>query len=257
MKILVAAHKPYQMPADQLYQPVMVGSALHEDIPAGYVPDNTGQNMSDMNPFYNELTALYWAKYNLQDEDIIGLMHYRRYFGRKASHDLNDILTENDIRTALASADVLLPKPRNYYIESQKNHYFNAHNHEPYLVMREVIEEKYPTYLAAFDMMSDSKKAHLFNMSIMRQADFQAYTDFMFEVLREVEARIPYQDYEGQERRVFGFLSERLMDTWVYTQNKGVAEFALVTTEKTNWVDKGTQFLKRKFFKNADKKVHF
>lgn len=257
MKILVAAHKPYQMPVDKLYQPVMVGAALHEDIPAGYVPDNTGQNMSDMNPFYNELTALYWAKYNLQDEDIIGLMHYRRYFGRKASHDLRDILTESDIREALASADVLLPKQRNYYIESQKDHYFNAHNHEPYLVMREVIEEKYPTYLAAFDAMGASKKAHLFNMSIMRQADFQAYTDFMFGVLQEVEARIPYRDYEGQERRVFGFLSERLMDTWVNTQNKRVAEFALVTTEKTNWVDKVTQFLKRKFFKNANKKVHF
>ncbi|MGL5688307.1 MAG: DUF4422 domain-containing protein, partial [Weissella cibaria] len=31
----------------------------------------------------------------------------------------------------------------------------------------------------------------------------------------------------------------------------------LVTTEKTNWLDKGTQFLKRKFFKSANKKVHF
>ena len=101
MKILVAVHKPYQMPKDQTYLPVMVGAALQEGYPANYTPDNTGQNMSEMNPFYNELTALYWAKYNLQDEDVIGLMHYRRYFGKKASHDLTDILTETDIRNAL------------------------------------------------------------------------------------------------------------------------------------------------------------
>jgi hypothetical protein len=123
--------------------------------------------------------------------------------------------------------------------------------------MREVIAEKYPDYLAAFDAMGSSTKAHLFNMSIMRQADFQDYTDFMFDVLKTVEERIPYLEYEGQERRVFGFLSERLMDTWVNTKQKRVMEFQLVTTEKTNWLDKGTQFLKRKFFKNANKKVHF
>ena len=257
MKILVAVHKPYQMPKDQTYLPVMVGAALQEGYPANYTPDNTGQNMSEMNPFYNELTALYWAKYNLQDEDVIGLMHYRRYFGKKASHDLTDILTETDIRNALETADVLLPKQRNYYIETQKDHYFNAHNHEPYNVMREVIAEKYPDYLAAFNAMGNSTKAHLFNMSIMRQADFQEYTDFMFDVLKAVEERIPYLEYEGQERRVFGFLSERLMDTWVNTKQKRVMEFPLVTTEKTNWLDKGTQFLKRKFFKNANKKVHF
>jgi len=79
----------------------------------------------------------------------------------------------------------------------------------------------------------------------------------MFDVLKAVEERIPYLEYEGQERRVFGFLSERLMDTWVNTKQKCVMEFPLVTTEKTNWLDKGTQFLKRKFFKNANKKVHF
>lgn len=257
MKVLIATHKPYQIPDEAAYYPIMVGADLRDQIPAGYLKDNTGKNMSKMNPFYNELTALYWAKNNLQDEDIIGLVHYRRYLGSKGGHDLNNILSEAQIRTALKKVDVLLPKQRNYYIESQKNHYLNAHKNEPYFVMADVIKEKFPTYYEAFITMGQSKRAHLFNMSIMNQENFQSYTSFMFDVLDEVEKRIPYREYEGQEQRVFGFLSERLMDTWLYTKQKTFAEYPIITTEKTNWIDKGTQFLKRKFFKNGRKKVHF
>lgn len=257
MKILIATHKPYQIPDEPGYYPIMVGSDLRDQIPAGYLKDNSGQNISEMNPFYNELTALYWAKYNLQDEDIVGLVHYRRYLGSKSGQNLSNILSESQIREALSKVDVLLPKQRNYYIENQKNHYINAHENEPYFVMADVIKEKFPDYYDAFIKMGKSKRAHLFNMSIMNQKNFQSYTSFIFDVLKEVEKRISYREYEGQEQRVFGFLSERLMDTWLYTKQKSFAEYPVITTEKTNWLDKGTQFLKRKFFKNSSKKVHF
>lgn len=257
MKILIATHKPYQIPEISGYQPIMVGSALRDEVPAGYLRDDQGENISSLNPFFNELTALYWAKYNLIDEDIVGLAHYRRYFGTKSSHNLADILSQEQIYDALEKVDVLLPKQRNYYIESQENHYLNAHKNEPYFMMQDVIKESFPEYLSAFQQMGQSKKAHLFNMAIMKQADFQSYTDFMFGVLNQVAQRIPYESYEGQDRRVFGFLSERLMDTWLYTNHKTFQDFPLLTTEKTNWLDKGSQFLKRKFFKNTNKKVHF
>ena len=257
MKILIATHKLYQIPEVAGYQPIMVGATLREEVPTGYLRDDQGENISELNPFFNELTALYWAKYNLQHEDVVGLAHYRRYFGTKSGHDLADILDQEQIYAALEQADVLLPKQRDYYIESQEKHYLNAHKNEPYFAMQDVIKEKFPEYLPAFQQMGQSKKAHLFNMAIMKQADFQSYTDFMFGVLDQVARRIPYESYEGQDRRVFGFLSERLMDTWLYTNKKTFREFPLLTTEKTNWIDKGTQFLKRKFFKDTNKKVHF
>lgn len=257
MKILIATHKKYDIPQLLGYQPIMVGSALRDEVPVEYLRDDTGKNISELNPFFNELTVLYWAKFNLKDEDVVGLDHYRRYLGVTSGHDLKDILDQKQIYDALTEVDVLLPKQRNYYIESQKDHYLNAHNHEPYFEMQKVIKEKFPKYLPAFEKMEESKKAHLFNMSIMKQADFQSYTDFVFGVLDQVAKNIPYETYEGQEKRVFGFLSERLMDTWLYTEEKTYLEFPVITTEKTNWLDKGTQFLKRKFFKNTNKKVHF
>ena len=89
MKILIATHKPYQIPEVAGYQPIMVGSALRDEVPTGYLRDDQGENISELNPFFNELTALYWAKYNLQHEDVVGLAHYRRYFGTKSGHDLD------------------------------------------------------------------------------------------------------------------------------------------------------------------------
>ena len=80
IKILVAAHKKYWMPDDSVFLPIQVGAALHPAL--GYIPDNTGDNISAKNPNYCELTALYWAWKNL-DCEYIGLCHYRRYFGHK------------------------------------------------------------------------------------------------------------------------------------------------------------------------------
>ena len=77
LKILVAAHKKYPMPQDEIYFPLHVGKKGKESI--GYTGDDTGDHISDKNPNFCELTGLYWAWKNL-DAETIGLAHYRRHF---------------------------------------------------------------------------------------------------------------------------------------------------------------------------------
>ena len=77
IKIIVATHKKYKMPNDSIYLPVQVGTENKESL--GYQPDNDGENISSKNPYFCELTGLYWAWKNL-DADYIGLSHYRRHF---------------------------------------------------------------------------------------------------------------------------------------------------------------------------------
>ena len=77
IKVIVAAHKPYRMPQDSMYLPLQVGRAL-ADQDLGWQGDNTGDNISLKNPYYCELTGLYWAWKNLK-ADAIGLVHYRRF----------------------------------------------------------------------------------------------------------------------------------------------------------------------------------
>ena len=71
IKVIVAAHKKYEMPKDKMYVPVQVGAEGKKDI--GYTKDNTGDNISSKNSMYCELTGLYWAWKNL--ELIILVLH--------------------------------------------------------------------------------------------------------------------------------------------------------------------------------------
>ena len=80
IKILIAAHRQCEIPKGEIYLPVHVGKELHPDTTlAGFQSDNEGDNISAKNPYFCELTALYWGWKNL-DADYVGLVHYRRYF---------------------------------------------------------------------------------------------------------------------------------------------------------------------------------
>ena len=48
LKIIVATHKKYWMPKDEIYLPVHAGAAGKKYI--GYVGDDTGENISHKNP---------------------------------------------------------------------------------------------------------------------------------------------------------------------------------------------------------------
>ena len=80
VKVIIATHKKYDMPKDEMYVPLHVGREGKDDL--GYVGDNTGDNISIKNPKFCELTGLYWAWKNL-DAEYLGLAHYRRHFTLK------------------------------------------------------------------------------------------------------------------------------------------------------------------------------
>ena len=140
IKVIIAAHKQYLMPDKDCYLPVQVGSALHKAV--GYTPDNTGDNISEKNPYYCELTGLYWAWKNLP-ADVIGLVHYRRYMGKKNGivgliqryrDPLGSILDGKDIEKLMKKSDIILPKRRKYYIETLYSHYARQEIAEKYAV---------------------------------------------------------------------------------------------------------------------------
>lgn len=70
IKILIACHRPYPVPGEACYLPTEVGAALHVEPIPGFTPDNTGDNISQKNKSYCELTALYWAWKNLDAEAV-------------------------------------------------------------------------------------------------------------------------------------------------------------------------------------------
>lgn len=253
---MVAAHKKFPMPKDNIYLPVLVGAVKNYKEGINYQRDDDGENISLKNPNYNELTAIYWAWKNL-DADVVGLVHYRRLFSKGGKRELDNILTESDIESLLERAPIILPKKRRYYIETNYSHYVHAHPKEPLDVTRNVIAKSYPRYLDAFDQVMHKTSAHMFNMFIMRKDEFNQYAEWLFDVLFQVENEVDISKYSVQDARVFGFLAERLMDVWIIANKKKVVESKWIQLGKVHVVLKVLNLLKRKFLKRAKKQTHF
>ncbi|WP_137597317.1 DUF4422 domain-containing protein [Paucilactobacillus kaifaensis] len=246
VKILVAAHKPYKMPSDkQLYLPIYVGKDLHSGNEIdGYIGDNTGDNISSKNGSFNELTAIYWAWKNLK-ADAIGLDHYRRYMSMTKKKDINTTLNRSQIDELFKNHDIILPKKRNYYIQSNYNHYIHAHHKEPLDMAAKIIQEKYPEYLGSFEKIMKKKSAHMFNMFLMKRAKFDEYCDWMFDILFELENKTDVTSYSKYEQRVYGFVSELLLDVWLDKNKFSYYEVNFVHMESQHWIKKGISFLTR------------
>ena len=77
IKIFTITHKAFTPPKDSTYIPLHVGRANAEDL--GFLGDDTGDSISKLNPYYCELTGMYWIWKNYHEADYIGICHYRRY----------------------------------------------------------------------------------------------------------------------------------------------------------------------------------
>ena len=217
--ILVCAHKPDRCLAHEPYMPIQVGKAISA-VDLGFAGDNTGDNISDKNRSFCELTAHYWAWKNLGQADYVGLSHYRRYFDfGECAGNVRIVRTEEffaeehpvpDMDKLFEKCDVILSKPRvqtrNLYTE-----YARSHRGEDIDTVREIIGAKFPEYLVDFDkVFYDNNLLVRFNMFVMRRKDFDAYSEWLFDVLFEAERQIevPNDPVQG---RIFGYISERLL----------------------------------------------
>ena len=218
-----------------MYLPVQAGAACHERL--NYQGDDAGESISGRNGIYCEMTALYWAWKNL-NADAVGLCHYRRYFREPGK---NVPLQEETLNGLLADVPVILPKKRHYVIETGESQFVHAHGQNSLDALRGVVGDLYPLYLPAFESSLKKTSGHRFNMLIMRRKELNAYCSWLFDILFETEKRLG-----APAPRMMGYLSERLMDAWVQTENIPFRELAVYRTEKENWLVKGGNFVLRK-----------
>lgn len=252
IKIIVATHKTFQMPQDnQLYVPLHVGRLGKDDL--GYIGDDTGDHISQLNPYYCELTGLYWAWKNL-DCDYLGLAHYRRYLTKQAQSYreglvLDDvILSQTDVEALLAEADIILPKKRRYYIETLYSHYAHTHDAKHLDVTRDILRELAPADVAVFDQVMQRRSGYMFNMFIMSKDLVDDYCTWLFPIINELYARLDISGYSAFDARLFGRVSERLFNVWLAKKQVKVKEVPFMYMERVNLWNKGKSFLQAKFF---------
>lgn len=257
-KIVIAAHKNYHMPEESIYLPLQVGAKGKESL--GYERDCTGKNISKKNSSFCELTGLYWAWKNL-DNEYIGLVHYRRHFSvrsfpvRLLCDPFKVVLTEKQLDKLLKKHDIIIPKKRNYYIETLYSHYAHTHYADQLDLTLEIIKEKYPEYEEDYYNVIGKTSAHMFNMMIMRKDYLDEYCRWVFDILFEVEKRIVVGDLSKFQKRFYGRISEIIFNVWLLHQTrigriskKQIKEIPYIHMEKIDWNRKIKAFLRAKFF---------
>lgn len=240
IKIFICAHKEVQLPQHPYFLPIQAGAALRESI-IGYQPDNEGENISAKNPNFCELTCHYWAWKNLKNVDIVGLNHYRRYFDftRKwpqFSADKHFILTDNflnqeynfpDLEKLLSRYDIILPVARHWRV-SNTQQYGEYHIAKDWEILRQIIKERSPQYIPAFEKTMDhSNKSVGYNMFITHWNHFDAYSEWLFDILFEVEKRVPPID-DPIQSRIYGYMSERLINVFCENHRLHIKHIPLI-----------------------------
>lgn len=216
IRMYVMTHKKLPELPDSMYIPLQVGKAGKEDF--GYLGDNTGDNISEKNAAYCELTGIYWLWKNM-DCDVIGICHYRRYFTREELP-----LDRACVESLMRKYDIVIPNSACVKDEDVYDHYQNRHYAKDLDMCREVIVEKYPEYVGAFDFSMRTVLVSVGNMWITRKNIFDRYCEWLFDILFEVEKRIDTTGYDDYQGRVMGFLSERLFRVWLFMQETTITE---------------------------------
>lgn len=211
LSIYVVSHKPCDLPSDEVMIPIHVGRSIsqYKEEMSWMQGDDTGDNISQKNPSYCEMTAHYWIWKNVHDADYVGVCHYRRFFGIA--------LTESNIRAVMADADVLMVEP-SYHIDSVYSYFAKYMGAENMTILSMVMKKRCPAYFETLEQICDGIKFHPFNMLLCQKTLFDDYCEWMFGVLGECEKVVKSSPYTNA-RRALAYMAELLTGTYFIHRN--------------------------------------
>lgn len=212
--VFVATHVAFTPPNNPIYVPLHVGREGKEDL--GYLGDNIGENISDLNFLYGELTGLYWIWQNIKDIDYVGMCHYRRYFLNSKGIEMQ----REDYLELLSNYDVIIPIHAECE-SSYREHYGRAHNVRDLEAVERAVEKLYPDYLESFQKAMNGKVFYGGNLCVTSLTILKDYACWLFNIFVEASEEIDVSDYDAYHRRVYGFLSEQMM--YVYIMKNGLS----------------------------------
>lgn len=232
--MLVVTHKPFEpCTSDSSYKTIAVGN--NKDLFENVWRDDVGTDqIAELNYCFCELTALYWFWKNaLFTSDICGLSHYRRYFASSIfSQYFHKPISEKKIRRIIKDDNIIvLPKPF-YWNTTVKKMYYEcgAGRKEDLDKLRLIIKDIAEDYLDAYDKILSLNHASYCNMMISSSVTMKKYCEWLFPILFSLQGKIDLSNYDEQEKRIFGYLSEILINVWVYKNQYKVKHLRMINT---------------------------
>ena len=228
IKILESVFKGNSKGYGNIIFPVSAGTALYNknDIVLS-MHDDEGDNISNKNPSYCELTVQYWAWKNLQF-DVCGIFHQRRFL------DLSGINKRYPYRIAKQPDEITLKKAglsyqavceltdkysvianrRENLYESVETFYNrnDRQNFDDIGLLKDIIKEKYSEYYPSAEKYFKGTYSYFCNVFIMDKKMFDCYSEWLFDILFEYEKRKPENLFYPRE---MGKLGERLFGVYM------------------------------------------
>lgn len=266
IKILISCHKDINYPDSDIYLPVHVGAQNATQPLPGMQPDNDGENISDRNFTFCELTAQYWAWKNLE-ADYIGLCHYRRFFcfseTKEKPNDHAQIVEPvlspysirkyrlNDevlIREAVSKADLIrapywdvsesvTPAGKKRTIREHMIGY-GLFTDKDVDKLIEIVSRLAPEYRDALVQYLNGSKYLGYNCFIMKRNLFDRLCSFEFPVLLEFDRDFSYENMTTTRKRICGYFGEILYSVFINQiireGSYSIAEYPLVFFDNTS-----------------------
>lgn len=212
------------------YKIIHAGRTLAEDL--GYIGDNTGDNISHLNPYINELTAFYWVWKNT-NHSIVGTAHYRRFLTDTGDSNfaIEKILTEESAEKFLERYDVIATMF--YGVLTQREEIGAEYSDLVVEFARSIIEKHMmnaqPDYLDAFDYVLNSTNFYRYNIVVTRKHVFDAYYSWLFSFFIDaVDEMIKSIQFTEKNQRLAGFFGERMLSVWLYKNRLRVKELEIM-----------------------------
>lgn len=189
----------------------VVGSSKNKFLPLDDIREkflidekHEGDNIDFLNPWYCELTGLYYLWKHV-DDDIVGLEHYRRYF----VNSKNKLLSENEIKDILKDNDIITP-----VIYTPKSLRDMVNNNELYTRFIKFSTKKNPDFGKCCAEVFDSNIMCLCNMFICKKEIINEYCEFIFKLYQEYNE---FEKFCGREiqPRYFGYMGEEFFRAYL------------------------------------------
>ncbi len=189
-------------------QEIQAGAELtSQRLAENIITDNTGDNISNRNRQFCELTVLYWIWKNSID-DVVGLVHYRRHFM---------LPSDWKIRMLQHQIDVILPTPL-YVVPNLEMNYRSRHDERDldylFLYLKETNIED---YIGIKDFFQGGIYSPC-NMLIARKEVLNDLCEWLFPILFAV-AEHGKEKEDVYLNRYPGFISERLI-SYFFEKNR-------------------------------------
>lgn len=209
--------------------------------------DDTGDNISRLNPHFCELTAHYWYWKNRRPAARwVGLNHYRRYFAfnRPYRYGIHPevYIPESMIAShepAIPSMDeymrgydILLAAPTHNHIPMEWA-YAIGQSSEDFDALSQVIADLSPDYSEAFDhVLRHGNRLSHYNMFVMPAERFDHYSQWLFSILFEVQRRVTISK-DPRRARIFGYMAEHLLNVYTHRHNLRVKHAPVLMVSDT------------------------